>query len=563
MEMRVDYDVPLKLRDGVVTYIDVYRPKKDGRYPVLLTRTPYDKNGAYGYPQPLKGVLNGYVVAIQDVRGRYKSEGEYDPIFQEVADGYDSVEWCASQSWSNGRVGMHGGSYVGLTQWLAAISAPPHLRAIAPILAPASCYDEWVSRGGALQLQFVEHWLVGHSKDMESRNPWPDGKQSGKPFDIDEMYDSTYRFLPIKDLSIPWSTYLKEWTSHPNRDEYWARVDLARHYQKVSTPAFIVGGWYDFFLQGSLDSFAGLRSKGKTRKSRSPALIVGPWNHSIPSEFSFGEKAEWSGMGMEGLILKWFDYWLKDVDNGVPKDPPVRIFVMGDEVWRYENEWPLSRQRLTKFFIHSGGDANSSRGNGTLSRSSPGEEEADRFVYDPLNPVPTLSEDMVARSTYPSEGPHDQSRAESRTDVLVYSTAPLEKDIEVTGRISMKLFASTSAADTDFTAKLVDLRPSGFAQLIADGIIRARYRNSRARPVIQKPGVVNEYTIDLWSTSNVFKVGHRIRVDISSSNFPKFDRNLNSGKPVVEESEPLAALQRILHDAKHPSHLVLPVIPRL
>jgi putative CocE/NonD family hydrolase len=563
--MTVDYDVPVRLRDGVVTYADVYRPGGRGRYPVLLTRTPYDKSGANGFPTPLNGVKSGYVVVIQDVRGRYRSEGRFDPLFQEFDDGYDSVEWCASQAWSNGRVGMHGGSYVGATQWLAAASDPPHLEAIAPLLTPSNFYAEWMYRGGAFQQQFIEHWLISHSKESESRSPWPTkGRKGGPVEDIDKVYESAYRFLPTRDLPLSWgSDYLKEWTSHPSQDRYWERINIGRFHSRIRVPALVVGGWYDFFLQGSLDNYVGMKAKGKTKRGRSPRLIVGPWNHGIPSEFSFGEKAEWSALGMDGVITRWFDNWMKGSGDKPEDEPPVRIFVMGDDVWRDEAEWPLSRARPTRFFLHSRGDANSSRGYGTLSMARPKvDEEPDRFVYDPLNPVPTIGEDLVGRSTYPAEGPHDQSRTEARTDVLVYSTSPLESDVEVTGRITMRLFASTSAADTDFTAKLVDVRPSGFAQLIADGIVRARYRRSRSRPEPLKPGADPEYELDLWSTSNVFKRGHRIRVDISSSNFPKFDRNLNSGKPVAEEAEAIVAVQSVFHDARRPSHLILPVVPR-
>jgi putative CocE/NonD family hydrolase len=264
---------------------------------------------------------------------------------------------------------------------------------------------------------------------------------------------------------------------------------------------------------------------------------------------------------MEGVIIRWFDHWMKGAGNGGKSEPPVRIFVMGEDVWRDESEWPLSRARPTRFYLHSHGGANSSTGDGALSRATPQDNGgSDRFVYDPLNQVPTIGEDLVGRSTYPAEGPHDQSRTEARMDVLVYSTPPLQREVEVTGRIMMRLFASTSAVDTDFTAKLVDVRPSGFAQLITDGIIRARYRRSASKPELLKPGANYEYAIDLWSTSNVFKAGHRIRLDVSSSNFPRFDRNLNSGKPVAEETEPIVAVQRVMHDARHPSHLILPII---
>lgn len=563
MEMTVEFDVPIAMRDGVRTFVDVYRPRDEERHPVLLTRTPYDKSGGGGFPSPLRGVQRGYVVAVQDVRGRYKSEGEFSPLFQEIDDGYDSVEWCAAQSWSDGNVGMHGPSYLGATQWLAAIAGPPHLKTIAPIMTPFNYYAEWVYRAGAMQLQFVKHWLINHSPEVEARDPWPREGRTGPFADIESVYETAYRSIPTKDLPLSWGDkVLKEWVRHPRYDRYWEQIDIGRHLPKVAVPALIFGGWYDFFLQGSLDSFERIRSTGATKESRSSQLIVGPWNHGIPSEFSFGDKADWNTMGMESIILRWFDRWVKGLENGVEKDPAVRVFVMGDGVWRTESRWPVSRARPTRFYLHSAGDANSVRGDGSLTTAPPGKEEHDRFVYDPLDPVPTIGQDMVGRSTYPAEGPHDQSKAEGRMDVLVYSTPPLDREIEVTGRIWMKLFASTSALDTDFTAKLVDVRPSGLAQLINDGIVRGRYATPTGREVRLKAGRIYEFSIDLWSTSNVFKRGHRIRVDISSSNFPKFDRNFNSGGPVAEETEPVVAVQQVFHDSGHPSHLLLPVVPR-
>jgi uncharacterized protein len=572
VEMSVELNVPIELRDGVTTRADVYRPREEGRFPVVLSRTPYDKSSTQASLglRPLRAVSRGYAIVIQDVRGRYSSDGEFYPLQNELNDGYDSVEWCASQPWSNGKVGMFGGSYVGATQWLAAASGAPHLRCIVPNVTPSNYYEEWYYRGGALQLSFVESWcLNGFSASELARQGKT--KEAEKILDVrDNMAEEAFEFLPVKD--IPYfrgnAEFFYDWVAHPEQDVYWDKVNLENFHQEIGVPAFNIGGWYDIFLQGTISNFSRMTKIGKTPGSRQQKLLVGPWMHGgraawmdkLVGDVDFGHHASNSYIDMEGMMLDWYDRWLKDEKKG--DESPIRIFVMGENAWRDEEEWPLARTLYTRYYLHSGGSANSLDGDGTLTEGLPGTERPDRFVYDPLDPAPTVGGALCCDATYVPGGPYDQTPIERRKDVLVYSTPSLGRPVEVTGRIILNLFASTSAGDTDFTAKLVDVWPCGYAQLLTQGIIRARYRESRRKADFIEPGRVYEYAIDAWSTSNLFREGHKIRLEVSSSNFPHFDRNMNTTRPVADESNPVIAVQQVYHDTAQPSHVVLPIIPR-
>lgn len=575
-KMTVEMNVPIRLRDGIVTKADVYRPSKPGRYPVLLQRTPYDKSFlafAFLGIRPVRAVDSGYVVVIQDVRGRWASEGEFDPLRNEVNDGYDTVKWCASQPWSSGKVGMYGASYVGAVQWLAAASGVPELKAIAPFITASNYYNEWYYRNGAMQLSFVEAWCFDSFAASELLRQGKK-KEAEKILEVGDRLDElVYDYLPVKGL--PYlkgsSDFFYDWISHPSYDTYWDEINLENKHAKITIPALNVGGWYDIFEQGTINNYLDMKRKGKTRESKAQKLIIGPWMHwgrapwmnRLVGDVDFGHKASWEGADMEGRVLRWYDHWLKGAKNGIEEEPPVRIFVMGENVWRDEREWPLARTRYAQYYLRGKGKANCAQGDGELSEKAPTDEEpADRFVYDPLNPVPTKGGQLCCNTTFNPGGPYDHSDIEQRMDVLVYTTPKLTSNVEVTGPVVVKLFASSSAVDTDFTAKLVDVWPCGKAMLLVDGIIRARYRESLEKPKLIEPGKVYEYTIDLWSVSNLFKKGHSIRVEISSSNFPRFDRNLNTGKPVAEEKYPVTATQHVYHDARHPSRIVLPVIPR-
>jgi putative CocE/NonD family hydrolase len=361
--------------------------------------------------------------------------------------------------------------------------------------------------------------------------------------------------------------YYDDWLAHPDDDHYWRQWNIEDRHSQITVPALNVGGWYDIFLGGTLRNYLGMRQRGGSAQAKQQRLIIGPWLHTtmwpnIAGEVDFGIMAQGLAIDLEGSILRWFDHWLKGIDTGLLHEPPVKLFVMGENLWRDESEWPLARAQNTRYYLHSDGRANTLHGDGVLSTEPPGREPADYFLYDPRYPVPTRGGGLCCWQASVPGGAYDQRVVEERPDVLVYSSPPLAQAVEVTGPISLRLWAASSAVDTDFTAKLVDVDSTGYARNLTDGIIRARYRESAAKPTLIEPGNVYEYTIDLWATSNVFKAGHRMRVEISSSNFPRFDRNPNTGHPFAQDAELRPAMQTIWHDVDHPSHIVLPIIPR-
>ena len=574
--IKTETDVPIPMRDGARLYADVYRPDTSERVPVLLQRTPYNKNmpAARGSVlDALRAVSHGYAVVIQDTRGRYASDGEFYPFRDEIDDGYDTVEWCASQPWSNGKVGMYGRSYTGATQWLASLSRPPSLAAIVPGITASDYHEGWTYQGGAFELGFAVSWTLlqltmANLATHYRGRPVPSETRDNLLKAVDGM-EETFRFVPPKDfphLKDGLAPYFYDWLAHPKSDDYWKRWRIEDHHSEIAVPALHIGGWHDIFLKGTLRNFQGMREKGPTDTvRRGQKLIVGPWHHGagtdVSGEYYFGLMANEAAIDVPGAHLRWYDYWLKGIDNGVLDELPVRIFVMGDNVWRYEQEWPLARTKYTPYYFHSDGKASTLNGDGILSPERPGSEPPDVYLYDPRSPVPTRGGGLCCNSGFLPGGPFDQRVIESRPDVLVYTTPALEHDLEVTGPVSVTLYAASSAPDTDFTAKLVDVSPCGCSRSLTDGIMRARYRESLAESKLIEPGNVYEYTIDLVATSNVFKAGHSIRVEVSSSNFPRFDRNPNTGREPWEESELRPAVQTILHEDQYPSHITLPVIP--
>ena len=568
------------LRDGTITYVDVFRPAGQGKLPALLQRTPYDKSTPHsrGYAlDAIRAAAAGYAVVIQDVRGRYTSDGEFYPFVDEVKDGYDSVEWVAGQPWCNGRVGMFGSSYVGATQWLAAKARPPSLAAIAPGVTASNYQNGWTWRGGAFELGFNLYWTFGPLISENWRNLSTRLYLSPRQYEMlieakDNLFDSL-SYLPLQenlDLRGGMAPYYFDWLDHPEYDDYWKAVSIEEAHSQITVPAFNYGGWYDIFLGGTIRNFTGMRGSGAADAARQgQRLVIGPWVHSaigdhVAGERSFGSVASSPyGIDLQGQILKYFDHWLRDADNGVPDDRPVTIFVMGENVWREEDEWPLSRAEQVPFFIRSRGKANSLNGDGWLDRDPPGgSEPPDVYVYNPMDPAPTRGGPVICDEGVVPAGAYDQRGVEARHDVLVYTTPPLERDMEATGPVTVILYASSSARDTDFTAKLVDVNPSGYAKNLAEGIVRARFREAGRPADLIEPGTVYEYRIDLWATSNLFRRGHRIRLEISSSNFPKYDRNANSGNPIGADRTVTAALQAVHHSPEFPSRLNLPIVPR-
>ena len=575
--IKIETNLPATMRDGAVLYADVYRPDGPGPFPTVLQRTPYDKSGplATQMLDPLKVAQNGFALVIQDTRGRFTSEGEFYCFVDDIEDGYDTVEWAASQPWSNGRIGMVGASYVGATQWLAATTRPPHLVTLVPNVTASNYHDGWTYQGGAFELAFNVSWTLNqltlaNFPTQSKAKGIPQDRQPGLLKAVDGMTDA-YRSLPLKDLpdlKDGLAPYYYDWLAHPDFDDYWKKLCIEDQHSNITTPALHIGGWYDIFLGGTIRNFLGMRKSGATEDARrGQKLIIGPWEHSsrggsMVGSHYFGVAADANALGLDDIHLRWYDYWLNGVDNGILSEPPVKIFVMGDDVWRDEQDWPLARAQDTRFFLHSGGKANSRHGDGSLGVEGPGDEPADVFLYNPADPVPTVGGALCCNPYFAANGAFDQNDIESRADVLVYSTPPLEREVEVTGPVTVTLWAATSATDTDFTAKLVDVCEDGCARNLTDGIIRARYRNSMSHPEPVEPGTPVCYTIDLWATSNVFKAGHRIRLEISSSNFPRFDRNTNTGNLIAADSELKPALQTVLHAGQHASYVTLPVVPR-
>jgi uncharacterized protein len=564
-EVIIEQGVEAKMRDGVILRADVYRPKAEGQFPVLLERTPYDKYNNWGsIPFANKAVASGYVVIVQDVRGRYSSEGDWYPFLHESDDGYDSVEWAAALPYSNGKVGMFGESYVGATQWLAAIAHPPHLGGIHPGVTPSNYHDGWVYQGGAFEQWFDESWTSGLAEDTLRRQV---SKSNNAMKAVEQLPLASYPLFNFSliantELTHSLAPYFLDWLAHPNYDDYWKRWSIEEHYSDVRVPVLTEAAWYDLFLGGSLRNYLGIKAHGPGDAARQgQRLIIGIGGHAgggrKVGEVDFGPAAE---LQDKDFTLDWYDYLFKGVQNQFAKGKPVRIFVMGANEWRDQDDWPVPQARSAKYFLHSTGSANSATGSGRLSPMIPGAEPPDQYVYAPATPVPTVGGPLCCDSPHLQPGPRNQSAVETRADVLVYSTPVLDQDLEVTGPVSLEVYAKSSAVDTDFTAKLVDVGPDGFAQNLTEGIVRARYRDSQEKPDLLKPGQIYRFSIDLWATSNVFRKGHILRLEVSSSNFPRFDRNLNTGDDAEHARKYSTASNTIYHDAEHPSALLLPVV---
>ena len=560
-QVTIERNVSAKMRDGVTLRADVYRPKADGKFPVLLQRTPYNKNNGVNFGT--RAAARGFVVIFQDVRGRYTSEGEWYTFKHESEDGYDSVEWAAALPYSNGKVGMFGGSYVGATQMLAAIAHPPHLAGICPVVTASNYHDGWTYQGGAFEQWFNESWTSGLAQDTFDRTV---SKATNALPGVWKLPLTSYPLFNIADSSMTMSTnelapYFLDWLAHPSYDDYWKRWAIEEHYPDINVPALSIAAWYDIFLGGSLKNYVGTRARGGEGARAGQRLLVIIGGHAGGGrkigDVDFGSAADWDE---DDATLSWYEFLFKGVQNNLAKEKPVKIFVMGKNEWREEDDWPLARAQSTKYFLHSTGTANSLRGNGNLSTTAPRTEPQDHFVYDPANPVSTVGGPLCCDGTHLAPGPRDQRVVENRDDVLIYSTPAFSQDTEVTGPVTLEFFAKSSAVDTDFTAKLVDVWPDGFAQNLTEGILRARYRDSQEKPSVMNPGQVYKLTIDLWATSNVFLKGHSLRLEVSSSNFPRFDRNLNTGEIQGSARNFVPATNTIYHDAEHPSALILPIV---
>ncbi len=565
-----EHNAPASLRDGTILRADIYRPARGGPFPVLLVRTPYGEPMVRMVPV-LPAIEAGFAVVLQHCRGTGTSDGEFTPFENEPDDGVDTIEWCARQPWCNGRVGMFGPSYLGMVQFAAAVAAPPALRCLAPVVTPADYFGGLAYRQGALQLGQLLGWYTLKSAQMLQYRAAAGEDVSA---DLSALFRhmaglaASYRHLPAREAPAV-SRILpawQKWLDHEQRDAYWDDLSYVARRDRIAVPALHVGGWFDLFLGGTLDNYQTLRRSAATEHARrNQALIVGPWLHGdqtgTAGELNFGLLASAQAAQVEQLQIGFLRRFVSGEAAGDWDGPRVRLFVMGDNVWRDEDDWPLARTQWTRWYLHPAGSL-------SADPPQPG-APASHFRYDPADPVPTVGGPTLINGGPDGGvswmgGARDQRAIEARPDVLSFTSEMLDGDVEVTGPLQVTLHAVTSAADTDFTAKLVDVWPDGRAMAVADGIVRARYLDGTGQANPITPGRVYEYPIDLIATSQVFKAGHRIRVDLSSSNFPCFDRNPGSGAPAATATERdfVLADQTICHDTGQPSYITLPIIPR-
>ncbi len=540
---KIDFNVRVKMRDGVELSADIYRPVAEGKFPVILSRTPYTKPGMLRSGR--YWAEHGYVFVAMDVRGRGDSDGKFIPYRCDGQDGYDSIEWCAIQPWSTGKVATTGGSYLGRIQWLTAILQPPHLVTMVAMVTPSDPFVEWPT-GTHLPMDISwYHYTAGHVSQNMDAVDWAKVHWHLPLYTMDE---AAGRPNPI------W----KEEIGHPQLDSYWEPLRYQNKYDKVKVPVLHISGWYDDEQIGTPLNFIGMTTKGPAEVRKSQRLLMGPWPHALNSTSKLGE-VDFGPSGiidLNGYLLRWFDYWLKGKDNGAMSEPPVHIFVMGENKWTDENEWPISRTQWIKYYVHSQGRANSLFGDGTLSTTPPASETTDTYLSDPEHPVTFITEPSFSQI-----GSADDYRpVERRDDVLVYTSGPLAEETTVCGPIKVQLFASSSAKDCDFMAMLLDVWPNGFTQRLIDGMVRARFREGMEKPSLIEPGKVYAYNIDLWNTCQTFKKGHQIRLQIASSAFPKYDRNPQTGEALGKTTNLQTAVQKIFHDKVHPSHVVLPIV---
>jgi len=546
-ELKIEFNRRVPMRDRTELSADIYRPVGEGKFPVILNRTPYTKAGGSTFKIAQHFTSHGYVYVAMDVRGRGDSDGTFEPYRHDGQDGYDAIEWLAVQSWSTGKVGTIGGSYNGRIQWLTAIQQPPHLTAMIVLASPSDPFVEWPT-GQPLPMDISwYHFTAGHVL------------QNMEVVDWKKLYEHLPLITMDEAMGRP-NRFWKEEVEHAKLDSWWEDLRYQNKYDRVRVPVLNISGWYDDEQVGTPLNYIGVTTKGSPAIRNSQKLLVGPWPHAINSTTKLGtvEFGPTAVIDMNAYWLRWFDQWLKGSDSGFMKEPPVRIFVMGENVWRDENEWPIARTQWTKYFLHSNGQANTLTGNGTLSSAEPASEPTDSYSYDPANPVKFITDPSFAQIG----GPDDYREVEQRADVLVYTSDALTEDMEVCGPLRVHLSAASSARDTDFMAKLIDVWPNGFAQRLNDGMVRARFREGMDKPSLIEPGRVYSYDLDLWNTCQLYQKGHRIRVEVSSSAFPKYDRNLNTGEALGQTTRMAVAQQKIYHDREHPSYVILPIVPR-
>lgn len=560
VDVEVIRDVPAPMRDGTILRADIHQPIGEDDLPVLLMRTPYSKTHAESnvYAHPAWYAERGYLVVVQDVRGRGDSEGTFDPFVHEASDGYDSVEWAAALPRSNGRVAMYGFSYVGATQLLAASARPPHLVCICPGHTSSDLYEGWTYKNGALQWAFVAYWSLYLSIDTAVR---------AQEFDRARQLQLLLPQMPTKFPTLPLtaldavdpalSAYFWEWLDHPTDGDYW-QIRSSR--QGWDAPTQSLAGWYDIFCDATFTTFQMLKDQGVPQN-----LVVGPWLHmpwsQSPGAVDFGPNGR---NDVNERQLTWLDYWCKPGSEQVPStEPTIDYFVMGSNIWRRSHEWPPAETLEHTLWLSSDGIANSISGNGRLVDDIAYDKAVDRFVYNPRDPAPSLGGRSCCFPHISPMGVADQRASEIRNDVLVFTGQELQSPLTIAGSVHVTLFAATSGEDADWTAKLVDVHPDGKAVNVCEGIIRARYRDGCDEPRFIEPHAVVDYCINLGNIAHTFQPGHRVRIDISSSNFPAYDRNPgNRLDPATARWEDFQMTdQSVFHGRSYPSRVVLPVLP--
>jgi putative CocE/NonD family hydrolase len=573
----IQRDVPAVMRDGTTLMSNVYRPSGSGEYPVLLTRLPYGKDLPLGTSvlDPVKAAEAGYIVVVQDVRGRYRSEGEFVPFVNEYEDGYDTVEWAAELPGSDGSVGMYGLSYFGKTQWQAAVTKPPSLKSMVPGVTWGNHLNGVQMRGGVQELGLMHYWAqTALTLDLLFRRYADDRARIGEILPelvgtIDTLLaGGGYDVLPLADLPNPDGLvhFMQDGLERGVDDEGWDYLHIDGKYENVEVPTFHIGGWYDCFIGETLRQYEAMKEISGEYGMRRPRLMVGPWTHgdfgSTQGDLDFGIGSSGLFLNYRGdltdIHLSWFDATLKGDEGALDGTSPVQVFVMGENRWRGYEEWPVPGSHEEEWYLRTGGVLHRELG-------GVGDEDAG-YDYDPEDPVPTVGGPILMADIH-RPGPRDQREIEGRSDVLLYTSPALENPYTVLGSVYVTLFAASSAPDTDFVARLVDVYPDGRAICVADGILRASARESYpaagvvrpATPSTIEPSEIYEYVIDLWATGITFLAGHRIRVEITSSSHPRWERNLNTGESAIRSHRNELANQRIFHDAVRPSRITLTV----
>lgn len=557
--VQMDCDVLIRMvamRDGICLYTRVYLPAQHNRHAVVFSRCPYNAPDNFASAPRSVYLRNNIVFIGQDCRGTGQSQGESQPYgLKEREDAEDTIRWICSQDWSNGKVGMEGGSYGGAVQWLAALNSMVQLVVISPHNCSANMHDE-AFVGGALFFQLKFWWAFSqHYKRHVQFSPAPNWDESGI---------ATHRPLCEMDRAaglgrVPyWQRLLRDWTYSKD----WDYGNAVKFPERVITPAYIVGGWFDFYNGRSIDSFHALRRGGGTEEVRKfTRLVMGPWTHmgnKNPNLFDEHGHAEDYKHTSERFLIGLLNDPMVDP---IPDEPVVRYFMMGKNEWRASETWPPKGVRETPFYLHATRPANTAQGGGTLNCSRPSTDESgDHYVYDPADPVLSRGGCFLGPQEC-GDGCVTQMCIESRQDVLCYTSQPLEINLEIAGQVQLVLWVSCSCFDTDFTAKLVDVWPDGTSYNVLDGIQRMRFRERTEREELLTSTESVKITIDLWHTAHTFGKGHCIRVHVSSSNFPHFDPNMNTGNPLGMDSLGAKAEQTVYHDTMRPSHILLPIIP--